>query len=337
MNKIEIQNLSKSFGKHQVLSNINLVVEEKDIYGVLGLSGAGKSTLVRCINGLETFDDGKILFNGDLLASPSHKVDRKNKRKIAMIFQSFNLLQQSTVLQNVEFALNINKKDIIKKETEQDLSIKEIIKNRSIEALSRVGLSDKLDAYPSSLSGGQCQRVAIARAIVTDPEVLLSDEATSALDPDTTQSILELLKELNRDLGLTIIMISHQMNVIESICNKVAILDKSGIVEEGLLSEVFLSPKADISKKLIYSSHINTKIKNVKTMRLLFKGNSDKPVLASIIKDLGIDISVIYADTKNIGGKIFGQLVIERPNEEDTTRLLKYLKDKKISFEEVIE
>ena len=187
MAKIEIKNVSKSFGDLKVLDDISLTINKGDIYGVLGLSGAGKSTLVRCINGLETFDEGEILFNDKLLASPTHKVDRVNKRKIAMIFQSFNLLQQVDVLKNVEFALEIN--NIPNK------------KEKAIEALKLVGLGDKLHAYPSELSGGQAQRVAIARALVLEPEVLLSDEATSALDPETTSSILKLLKKLNKELG----------------------------------------------------------------------------------------------------------------------------------------
>ena len=219
MAKIEVKNVSKSFGELKVLDNISLSINKGDIYGILGLSGAGKSTLVRCINGLETFDQGEILFNDNLLCSPTHKVERKNKSKIAMIFQSFNLIQQIDVLKNVEFALEIN--NIPNK------------REKAIIALERVGLGDKLHSYPSQLSGGQAQRVAIARSLVLEPEVLLSDEGTSALDPETTESILKLLKELNKELGLTIIMISHQINVIESICNRVAILSNSKLVEEG--------------------------------------------------------------------------------------------------------
>ena len=320
--KIEIKNISKSFGEFKVLDNISLTIHKGDIYGVLGLSGAGKSTLVRCINGLETFDEGEILFNGNLLASPTHKVERKNKSKIAMIFQSFNLLQQVDVLKNVEFALEIN--NIPNK------------REKAIEALKLVGLGDKLHAYPSELSGGQAQRVAIARALVLEPEVLLSDEATSALDPETTTSILKLLKKLNKELGLTVIMISHQINVIEEICNRVAILSNAKLVEEGEYSEVFLNPKTDIAKSLIYSNHVKTLLDESKTIRLIFDGNLDEPIVANIVEECGILVSIMYADTKVIDGKMYGQLVFKLPKKtKDITKLKKYLDIHNIKYEEV--
>lgn len=324
MAKIEIKNVSKSFGNLKVLDDISLTINKGDIYGVLGLSGAGKSTLVRCINGLETFDEGEILFNDKLLASPTHKVDRVNKRKIAMIFQSFNLLQQVDVLKNVEFALEIN--NIPNK------------KEKAIEALKLVGLGDKLHAYPSELSGGQAQRVAIARALVLEPEVLLSDEATSALDPETTSSILKLLKKLNKELGLTVIMISHQINVIEEICNRVAILSNAKLVEEGEFSDVFLNPKTDIAKSLIYSNHVKTLLDESKTIRLIFDGNLDEPVIANIVEECGILVSIMYADTKVIDGKMYGQLVFKLPKKtKDITKLRKYLDLHNIRYEEVHE
>lgn len=324
MAKIEIKNVSKSFGDLKVLDDISLTINKGDIYGVLGLSGAGKSTLVRCINGLETFDEGEILFNDKLLASPTHKVDRVNKRKIAMIFQSFNLLQQVDVLKNVEFALEIN--NIPNK------------REKAIEALKLVGLGDKLHAYPSELSGGQAQRVAIARALVLEPEVLLSDEATSALDPETTSSILKLLKKLNKELGLTVIMISHQINVIEEICNRVAILSNAKLVEEGEFSDVFLNPKTDIAKSLIYSNHVKTLLDESKTIRLIFDGNLDEPVIANIVEECGILVSIMYADTKVIDGKMYGQLVFKLPKKtKDITKLRKYLDLHNIRYEEVHE
>lgn len=324
MAKIEIKNVSKSFGNLKVLDDVSLTINKGDIYGVLGLSGAGKSTLVRCINGLETFDEGEILFNDKLLASPTHKVDRVNKRKIAMIFQSFNLLQQVDVLKNVEFALEIN--NIPNK------------KEKAIEALKLVGLGDKLHAYPSELSGGQAQRVAIARALVLEPEVLLSDEATSALDPETTSSILKLLKKLNKELGLTVIMISHQINVIEEICNRVAILSNAKLVEEGEFSDVFLNPKTDIAKSLIYSNHVKTLLDESKTIRLIFDGNLDEPVIANIVEECGILVSIMYADTKVIDGKMYGQLVFKLPKKtKDITKLRKYLDLHNIRYEEVHE
>lgn len=321
MSKIEIRNLSKSFGALKVLDNISLTIQKGDIYGILGLSGTGKSTLVRCINGLETFDDGEILFNDKVIASSSLHVDKKSKKKIAMIFQSFNLLQQVNILKNVEFALEIN--NILNK------------KEKALQALKRVGLEDKIYAYPSELSGGQAQRVAIARALVLEPEVLLSDEGTSALDPETTDSILKLLKELNKELGLTIIMISHQINVIESICNKVAILSNSKLVENGELSDVFLNPKTEIAKNLIYSNHVKTMLDESKTIRLTFDGNLDELVIANIVEECGILVSILFADTKVIDGKIYGQLVFKLPKKnKDISKLKKYLDIHNIKYEE---
>ena len=326
MEKIRINNLSKSFDNNKILDNVSLVVEEGDIYGILGLSGAGKSTLIRCINGLEAYDEGEILFNGELLSSSNLKVKREHQRKIGMIFQSFNLLQQLSVLQNVEFALKIcNVKDKTKR------------RELALEALRKVGLEEKANAYPSQLSGGQAQRVAIARTLVLNPEVLLCDEATSALDPETTSSILELLKKLNKELGLTIIMISHQINVIEEICNKVAILSNSKIIENGEMSDVFLSPKTEITKSLVYSNHIKTLLDDRKMLRIKFNGNLDEPLIANIVNQCGILVSIVYADTKVIDDKVYGQVLIKLPQKKtDIKKLEKYLEIKKIDFEEVI-
>lgn len=322
MAEIEIKHLSKSFNDHKVLDDVSLSVNKGDIYGILGLSGAGKSTLVRCINGLETFDEGEIYFKNELLANKTLKVTNEKRRKLTMIFQSFNLLEQRDVLGNVLFALEINKaKDKEKK---------------ALDALSRVGLIEKLHNYPSELSGGEKQRVAIARALVLEPDVLLSDEATSSLDPDTTNSIFNLLHELNKEYGLTIIMISHQINVIESICNKVAILDKAKIVENGDMSDVFLNPKTRIAKDLIYSNHVKTMLDDKKMIRFLFNGNLDEPLIANIVEECNILVSIVYADTKVINGKVYGQVVIKLPLEKkDITVLEKYLKLHAINFEEV--
>ncbi len=241
-----------------------------------------------------------------------------------MIFQGFNLLEQRDVLGNVMLGLEFIK-DKNKKE-------------KAIEAIKKVGLEDKMHFYPSELSGGQKQRVAIARVLALEPEVILSDEATSALDPETTKSILELLKTLNKEYGLTIIMISHQLQVIEEICNKVAIIDKSKIVEKGALDEVFLKPKTDIAKSLVYSNQVKTKLDDNKTLRLLFDGNADEPILANIIQRCSILVSIIYADTKVINNKIYGQMIIKLPKEEsDIIKLKKYLEIEKIKYEEVME
>lgn len=323
MSEIEIKHLSKSFGDKKILDDISLTIEKGDIYGILGLSGAGKSTLVRCINGLETFDKGEIYYNDALLCSSNKKIERERRRKIAMIFQSFNLLSQKNVIQNVELALEI-------------AGSKDNNKEKALDALKKVGLEDKINSYPSELSGGQCQRVAIARALVLNPDVLLSDEATSALDPETTESILNLLKQLNKELGLTIIMISHQMNAIESICTKVAIIDSSRIVEKGELSDVFLNPKTEIAKNLIYSGHVKTMLDKNKMIRLIFNGNLDEPIIANIVQDCSILVSIVYADTKVIDDKMYGQVVIKLPkNKKDITKLEKYLSLHNVSYEEV--
>ena len=347
---LKIVNVCKSFDGNLILNNINLDIHRQDIYGILGLSGAGKSTLVRCINGLENVDSGEIIFNDEIISSKDIKISNENRRKISMIFQSFNLLNQKNVIENIDLANKFsNKKKNINKE-----KIKEIKKDKTLskhkkklliakekyqeafEMLEKVNLLDKWDAYPSSLSGGQKQRVAIARALMTHPEILLCDEATSALDPENTNSILELLKELNEKLKLTIIIIAHQLSVVESICNKVAVIDKSVIVENGKLSDIFLNPKTEITKKLIYSSKLNTKLSSSKTLRILFDGNTDEPIIANIIQDCNILVSIVYADSKVIDNKVYGQLVLKLPsNEKDILKLKEYLNIKKINFEEV--
>ncbi len=314
---LELINVNKSFGDFKVLNNINLKVEKKDIYGILGLSGAGKSTLVRTINGLENIDSGEILYNGEKVV-----FNKEYYQKVSMIFQSFNLLDQRTVYKNVLITGEINKD-----------------KNRFEKAknlLKLVGLEDKLDSYPSELSGGQKQRVAIARALMSDPEILLCDEATSALDPETTKQILDLLKDLNKKLGLTILVISHQMQVIEEICNKVAIIDNSEIVEDGTVYDVFLSPKTDIARKLIYSGHVNTILSDKKMIKLIFNGEVDSPIVANIIQDCNIVVSIVYADSKSIDGKVYGQMIFQLPEyEKDIIKLKKYLELKQIHYEEV--
>lgn len=322
--EIEIKHLSKTFGKSKVLDDINLKIKEGDIYGILGLSGAGKSTLVRCINGLETFEEGEILYKNELLCSPNHPIKKEKRKQIAMIFQSFNLLQQKSVYKNVLIGAELSGYS------------KQEQKEKTLKALERVNLLDKLDSYPSELSGGQQQRVAIARTLVMHPSVLLCDEATSALDPENTNSILSLLKKLNQELNLTIIMISHQMEAIEQICNRVAIIDKAKIKEEGSLNDVFLNPQSDIAKKLIYSNHLHTNMENDKFLRILFNGNVDEPIISELTNNCHILVSIIYADTKVSENKVYGQTVIKLPKDEkDKEKIRSYLTLKGIQFEEV--
>ena len=325
---IEIKKLSKVFddatSKTVALKNINLTIEDGDIYGIIGLSGAGKSTLVRCINLLEKPTSGEVLIDGEDLCKVSKDRLREIRKKVAMIFQSFNLLQQRSVLKNVELAGEIN--NIPPEER----------KEKAIKLLKTVGLGEKLDSYPSQLSGGQQQRVAIARALMNDPKVLLCDEATSALDPETTRSILQLLKTLNKSLGLTIVIISHQMSVIEFICNKVAIIDKSQIVENGNLQDVFLKPQSESAKKIIYSGRVSTGVKGEKFVKLMFDGEIQQPIITNIIQECNILLSIYYAESKVIAGKTYGQIIFRLPYyEEDIDKLKSYLAKNGVACEEV--
>lgn len=323
---IEIRNVSKIYetrqGAFTALNNVSLTIEDGDVFGIIGLSGAGKSTLVRCINLLEKPSSGSIIIDGEDLTTADKAKLRTMRRKVSMIFQQFNLLQQRTVLKNVELAGEIDKNPRRRE--------------KAIELLTTVGLKDKLGSYPSELSGGQQQRVAIARALMTDPEVLLCDEATSALDPETTKSILALLKDLNRKLGLTIVIISHQMSVIEAICNKVAIIDNAEIVEEGELQNVFLSPKMPITKRLVYSGRVNAAVRSEKLVKLLFDGTTDQPVITHIIQECNILLSVFYAETKVINDVTYGQIIFRLPYyDEDIEKLRAYLDEKGVAYEEV--
>ena len=323
---IEIRNVSKIYetrqGAFTALNNVSLAIEDGDVFGIIGLSGAGKSTLVRCINLLEKPSSGSIIIDGEDLTTADKAQLRTMRRKVSMIFQQFNLLQQRTVLKNVELAGEIDKNPRRRE--------------KAIELLTTVGLKDKLGSYPSELSGGQQQRVAIARALMTDPEVLLCDEATSALDPETTKSILALLKDLNRKLGLTIVIISHQMSVIEAICNKVAIIDNAEIVEEGELQNVFLSPKMPITKRLVYSGRVNAAVRGEKLVKLLFDGTTDQPVITHIIQECNILLSVFYAETKVINDVTYGQIIFRLPYyDEDIEKLRAYLDEKGVAYEEV--
>jgi D-methionine transport system ATP-binding protein len=320
---LQIKKLGKSFGDTLVLKDVSFSVDQGDVFGILGLSGAGKSTLVRCLNGLERPSEGEVYFHDKLIADKNTLPDASTRRKIAMIFQGFGLLEQRSALENVHLAYELS--------GEKDQN-----REKSRSLLSKVGLAEKEKSYPSELSGGQKQRVAIARALALEPEVLLCDEATSALDAETTEQILTLLKNLNKEMGLTILIISHQMSVLEDVCNKVAILDHAEIVEQGLLSDVFLSPQSEIGKKLIYAGHVATKLDNDHLIRLLFNGDVDSPLISNIVEDCGILVSIYFADTKVIDDKVYGQLILKLPAyAKDSAKLEKYLRLKKVSFQEV--
>ena len=325
---IKINSLDKVFtgsnGQVQALEDINLEIFPGEIFGIIGLSGAGKSTLVRCMNYLERPTVGSVQIDGLDLGSLSQKELGIARRNMGMIFQQFNLLMQRNSLDNVCFPLQLT--GMSKKEA----------RIKAKELLRKVGLEDKFKAYPAQLSGGQKQRVAIARALATNPKILLCDEATSALDPTTTISILELLRELNQEMGLTIVIITHEMSVVERICNKVAIIDESKICEMGLVSEVFANPKSKPARRLVFHNRENNVLFDQENCyRIIFDGRSSfEPVIANVVLECGCPINILYADTRNIDGGAFGQMVIQLPEDElSTNRVLNYLKNKGITYE----
>ena len=329
---IEIKNLTKSFTSSQntvtVLKNVNLSINSGEIYGIIGLSGAGKSTLIRCMNFLEVPTVGQVIFDGNDLGQMTEKELRKARQSMGMIFQQFQLLAQRNVLQNVCFPLELQGMDKKKRE------------EKARELLKIVDLADKEKAYPSQLSGGQKQRVAIARALATEPKVILCDEATSALDPNTTKSILALLKDLNRKMGITVVVITHEMDVISSICDNVAIIDKGDIVERGPVKEIFESPKSHIGKQLIMGDAIKeTDFSGGRYFRITFDGReAGEPVISNLVLRTKVPVNIMYAQTKAIGNKAVGEMVIQfSENEENVDSALNYLETVNIPFEEVTE
>ena len=319
---IELRHLSKTFGGGdgavEALKDVNIAIGKGEIFGIIGLSGAGKSTLVRCINLLERPTEGEVILNGRNLLTLSQRELRKTRQSISMIFQSFNLLMQRTALENICFPLELQG---VPKAGAQ---------KKARELLEIVDLPDKADAYPVQLSGGQKQRVAIARALASDPQVLLCDEATSALDPKTTQAILELLKKLNRTLGVTVVVITHEMRVVEQICSRVAILDHGEVQETGAVSEVFSNPKTEAGRRLVLPEgekiHI---LPQNRLVRLVFNGAAaDEPIISTLAIEQGIRLNIIEADTRSIGEKSFGSMVLGLPEDEtEAARALIYLRE----------
>ena len=332
-NIIQLKNISKTFvtdkGEFKALEDINLDISRGSIYGIIGMSGAGKSTLVRCINYLEVPTEGSVVIDGKELGSLTEKGLRDERKSIGMIFQHFNLLQQKNVIDNVSFPLRIN--GVNKKDAHK----------RAAELLEIVGLADKANSYPVQLSGGQQQRVAIARALAGNPKILLCDEATSALDPQTTKSILELLKNINEKYGITIVIITHQMAVVREICSHVAVISKGHIVENGEVSEVFSRPKTKEARELIMlesgeNTWYNESSEDDNCVRIVFTENSAyEPVISNMIKKFNCDVSIYQADTKKINGKTTGEMIIGLPKDEELSRQLKsYLTEKGIIVEE---
>ena len=328
--QIELRGLSKVYqipgGEVQALNNINLTIEQGDIYGIIGMSGAGKSTLIRCLNRLDTPTDGQVLIDGQNILAMSKKQLLQTRRRMAMIFQQFNLLMQKSVARNVRYPLEIA--GAPKKQANE----------RVMELLKIVGLEEKANAYPAQLSGGQKQRVAIARALASNPEMLLCDEATSALDPMTTQSILELLKKINAELGITVVLITHERAVIRQICNKVAILDGGKLVEQGTVDDVFMHTKSAAGKRLFGILPENEDdVPTQPALRIVFDGAAaDQPIISRLVKDLGFDVNILAADMHQFNGKTYGQMMVARPEDPaELKQVQDYLAKAGLTTEEV--
>ena len=327
---IQIKDVTKTFvGKDntvEALKGINLDIHKGEIYGIIGMSGAGKSTLVRCLNFLERPTSGTVLVEGKDLSTLKDNELRKMRTQIAMIFQHFNLLMQRTVLDNVCFPMEITK-----------TSRKDAVK-RARELLEIVGLSQKELSYPAQLSGGQKQRVAIARALATNPKILLCDEATSALDPTTTKAILALLKEINEKYGITIVIITHEMAVVQEICSHVAVLEHGRLEETGTVEELFRSPRTEAAKRLVLkgSAHIKA-MEGSRRIRVTFSGHSAfEPIIGNITLEYGTPVNILYADTKTINGNAEGEMILQLPSSEEIAdKMVQYLKDKNLGVEEV--
>ena len=327
---IELNQLTKTFkGKTQTvdaLKDINLQIEQGDIFGIIGMSGAGKSTLVRCINFLERPTSGSVVIDGKNLASLTPKELRQLRQQVSMIFQHFNLLSQRDVRGNIAFAMEIAgmKRPQIEKRIDELLEI--------------VGLTDRQHNYPSQLSGGQQQRVAIARALATNPKIILCDEATSALDPTTTTSILNLLREINRKMGITIVIITHEMSVVESTCTHVAIIDDGRLAECGTVESVFSQPKSAAAKKLIFrTTGADSGAMGERMIRIVFEGSSaDEPTISDLAMQCHVAVNIRYADTREVSGKLFGQMILQLPEDHlQQEKAIYFLQNKGLRVEEV--
>ncbi len=330
---IQLEGLGKTFrtsdGSVEAVKNVSLTINDGDIYGIIGMSGAGKSTLVRCINLLERPTEGTVKIDGQDLCALDDASLRKLRREVSMIFQSFNLLAQRTCLKNICLPLELagwKKKDA---------------EVRARELLELVGLPDKADSYPSQLSGGQKQRVAIARALATEPKVLLCDEATSALDPKTTHDILSLIADLHDKFGLSVILITHQMSVVEDICTRVAILDNGSVVEEGPVEQVFSAPKSHAARRLVFPDgyeEISVPEEGERRIRVVFRGTgaASAPLIATMAMETGVPANILAASIKSISGKEYGSMLLSVKDEEELLKALSYLQSQpEIIAEEV--
>ena len=328
---IELKHISKVFptgdGDLHALEDVSLTINDGDIFGIVGMSGAGKSTLVRCINLLERPTSGEVLVDGEDLMTLSPAQLRQKRRSISMIFQQFNLLMQRTCLKNICFPMEIAGVPAAE------------AKKRTLEYLDIVGLPDKANAYPAQLSGGQKQRVAIARALASDPKVLLCDEATSALDPKTTRDILRLIKDINQRLGITVVVITHEMGVVEAICTHVAVLEHGVLQETGTVEEIFSNPRTEAGRRLVYPDGVVIdQLPAANVIRIAFNGGSSyEPLIASLAIDCGVKANILGADTRNVNGKAFGTMLLGLPNDRaQIDKAMNYIKSQpNVTVEEV--
>lgn len=327
-----LENVSKSFGDKngevKALDNVSLSIYEGEIFGIIGMSGAGKSTLVRTLNRLEDVTEGDIFFFEDNLGKLSNKQLRKARQSMAMVFQSFNLLMQKSVLDNVMLPMKIAGKN--KKDRRQ----------KALEMLKVVGLEEKAKVYPAQLSGGQRQRVAIARALTMEPKVLLCDEATSALDPKITDEILKLLQSINKNMGITIVMITHEMSVVEKICDRVAIIDEGRLAEIGPVKDIFTNPKTEVAKHLIFPQNTELNAFDAEGghyIRIVFDGRAaNEPLIANLVQETGQKVNILCANTKSVGGIGYGQMIVELPQEEASAKqVMTYLHKHGVAVSEV--
>ena len=311
---IELKHVNKTYtsgtgGGVDALKDVSLTIADGDIYGIIGMSGAGKSTLVRCINLLERPTGGEIIVDGQRLDTMTPAQLRAARRDITLIFQRFNLLMQRTCLRNVCFPMEIS--GVKRADAEK----------RAHELLELVGLPDKADAYPAQLSGGQQQRVAIARALATQPKVLLCDEATSALDPNTTRQILELIRDINQKLHITVVIITHQMSVVKEVCSHVAILDDGCVAEEGLVGTVFAAPRSEAGRRLVFPGGADAQVYNPedeRLVRLVFKDGQTTsiPLIARLASEEGILCNVISASTQKLSETVYGSMMLGIPSSQ---------------------
>ena len=329
---IEVSHLSKTFSGQgenvEALKNVSFSVKEGDIFGVIGLSGAGKSTLVRCLNLLERPTSGSVTVNGKSLLELSEPQLREARKEIGMIFQSFNLLMQRNVLDNVCLPMELNGVS------------KTVARKKAMEYLNVVGLEGKTKSYPAQLSGGQKQRVAIARVLASTPKILLCDEATSALDPENTKAILELIKDINKKYKITCIVITHEMAVIQEICNRCIVLENGALVEENTVEQLFKHPKTTAAKRLIYNSISSVnKMSGGRIVRIAFEeSNTSEPIVANLILEFKKPVSIMESNISNINGKARGQMLIQLPDDDElANKMIEYLKqNESIVVEEVV-